>query len=439
MLIEFAISNFRSIKERQVISMLPSERVKPENRKNALLNAPQYKDLNLLVLAAIYGGNGAGKSNIIKAFRAMEWLVLNTHTLTHGDILHANECFVFDTHTHNKPTIFEITFIAADKKQYLYKIEFDKNAVLKEELYYFVISQTGKTTKRKLFVRNTEESISFGDDFKGNKKINVLDNILFLSKSIHENDKFLIPIFDFFKKGFQISDFSNQQIDFQTRYFGATVMAKNTNDLLILNDALQSIDSEILSIDVQKVAHLPKNVRVEEKENANDEDNENREKLLNILKTEIRTTHRLFENEREIGVHSLELRQESDGTQKFIAIFTALQNLLKKGSLMIIDEIDRSLHPFLTNALLKMVADPQNNPNGAQLIFTTHTPSILDSLDYDQVNLTQKDRFGATELYAVSDIRGLRPETLLSRSYLRGDLEGVPTISTLHSSQMSTL
>ena len=431
MLIEFAVTNFRSIKERQSISMLPSERVKPENRKNTLFPIKQYKDLELLTVAAIFGGNGAGKSNLIKAFKAMKWLVLQSHRFTRGDTLHANEYFAFDNY-HAQPTIFEITFIGNDKKQYLYKIEFDKNAIKKEELHYFVVSATGKITKRKLYVRVGKDDMSFGDDFKGTKKINLIAEILFLSKSIHEGDEFLTSVFDFFKNGFRISDFSNEQNDFQLRYFGNATLSENKEKLAILNEALHNIDSGILSVDVKKVAHLPENIRIKDIDESDEDAQAAREKLLNILKTEIYTTHRLFENEKEIGSHSLKLQQESEGTQKFIAIFLALQELLQEGSLIIIDEMERSLHPLLTDALLKMLLNPLNNPNGAQVIFSTHTPYILDRLDFDQVNLVQKDEFGATEVYRISDIRNVRPDTLLSRAYLHGVFEGIPTISNLY-------
>ena len=72
MLIEFSVTNFRSIKERQTLSMLSSDRVKSEDRRNALFPISQYKNLDLLTCAAIYGKNSAGKSNIIKAFKAIE-------------------------------------------------------------------------------------------------------------------------------------------------------------------------------------------------------------------------------------------------------------------------------------------------------------------------------------------------------------------------------
>ena len=229
MLIEFAITNFRSIKERQVFSMLPSDRVRADKRKNSLLPILSYKDLNLLTVAGIWGKNSAGKSNLVKAFQAMEWLVLQSQRFTRGDLLHANETFAFDVNFQKEPTIFEIDFIAKDKKRYAYLIEFDKNKIFREELFYYVMSNTEKTTKRKLFVRRLGEAISYGDDFKGFRKPieeRTLPNVLFLSKSVNENSTFLDPIYDFFKNDFTVSDFSDGYIDFQPRYF-----AKIANDI----------------------------------------------------------------------------------------------------------------------------------------------------------------------------------------------------------------
>ena len=182
MIVEFAITNFRSIKERQVFSMLPSDRVKADNRKNALFPILSYKDLNLQTVAGIWGRNSAGKSNLVKAFRAIEWLVLQSHRFTRGDTLQANENFIFDINTQNAATLFEIDFIAKDKKRYFYIIEFNKDEILREELHYYVVSHLERTNTRKLFVRRNGEAVSFGEDFKGSHKIRVLPNFLFLSK-----------------------------------------------------------------------------------------------------------------------------------------------------------------------------------------------------------------------------------------------------------------
>ena len=436
MLIEFAITNFRSIKERQVFSMLPSDRVRADKRKNSLLPILSYKDLNLLTVAGIWGKNSAGKSNLVKAFQAMEWLVLQSQRFTRGDLLHANETFAFDVNFQKEPTIFEIDFIAKDKKRYAYLIEFDKNKIFREELFYYVMSQTEKTTKRKLFVRRLGEAISYGDDFKGFRKPieeRTLPNVLFLSKSVNENSTFLDPIFDFFKNDFTVSDFSDGYIDFQPRYFAKIANDNASNDMDTLNRALRDIDTGILALVTNKSDKLPKNVIIEEESDGelDEEQQRRRDILLDTLKTEIKAVHKLFDGKKEIGTHSLPLGEESEGTRKFIAVFAALMQKIQEGNLFVVDEFDKSFHPLLTKILISLLENPKINVKGAQLIITTHDADLMDSLDNDQINIAQKDFTGATEIYTVSDIRGLRGDVSIAKRYLRGELEGIPTINNI--------
>ena len=96
---------------------------------------------------------------------------------------------------------------------------------------------------------------------------------------------------------------------------------------------------------------------------------------------------------------------------------------------MVADEFDKSFHPHLTQTLISLLANPKVNPKGSQLIFTTHDSTLLDSLDNDQINLVQKDFTGATEIYTVSDIRGLRGDVPNSKRYLRGEFESIPNIN----------
>lgn len=438
MLIEFVISNFRSIKDRLTFSMLPSERVKNENRKNALFPIEEYKNLNLLTLAGVWGRNSAGKSNIVRAFRALEWMVLNSHRLTRGDVLLANEFFVFDIQFEHKPTLFEIEFIAKDKKRYLYLIEFDKNEIYREELHYYVLSNSDKTTKRKLFVRRKDEDISFGDDFRGTKKLRIIPNVLFLSKAVAEDSPLLNPVFDFFKKSLHISDFSDGYIDILPRYFAKIADETVNDDMKKLNNALRNIDTGVLQLVSNKSDTLPKNFII--KEDLNEELNEDqrlrKNDLIETLKTEIKAVHRLFDGKQEVGIKEIPLSEESEGTRKFIAVFAALLQQIKEGNLFVIDEFDKSFHPILTKMLISLLTNPKINVNGAQLIITTHDVDLMDILDNDQICIAQKDYEGATELYTVSDIRGLRGDISVAKRYLRGELEGIPTInkSSIHQS-----
>lgn len=433
MLIEFAISNFRSIKDRQVFSMLPSDRVKDRTVK--LLTSQNYPNLSVLPAAVIYGKNNAGKSNFIRAFRALEWLVLNSHKITVGDSLDANEHFLLNSETLEMPTLFELDFIASNGVRYLLIIEFNREKIIREELFMFSQSATGKTTKRKWYIRNAGQSIQFGDELKGAKKPiedRLLENVLFLSKAVNENNAQLRPIFEFFQQGIYVTDMQEGYIDFQTRYFGKLSTEKDgSTKMETLNIALDGIDSGILYLEVAKNSTLPKNFEVGGKDDGELSENERiqRDKILDTLKHEIKAIHRFFDGNEEKGVFALPLNEESEGTRKFIALFTKLMELQESGSLFIVDELERSLHPLLVQFLLQLITNRQNNRNNVQLIFTTHDTTIFDVLDQDQINILEKDVYGATSVYTISDIKGIRGDIPTQKWYLSGKLGGTPNIN----------
>lgn len=437
MIIEFGITNFRSIKETQIFSMLSSDRIK--QRQTALINPSNYSKLEVLPVAVVYGPNNVGKSNLIKAFFALKWLVTHSHKFTVGNELGANESFELNIQTQKAPTIFELDFIAADKKRYLYLVEFDKVKIKREELHYYRVSKTNKITKRQLFVRTENEPMKFGDDFKGIKKPieeRLIENMLFLSKAIQENNQELRPILDFFQNDLKITTMSEEFIDFQARYFGKLAIEnKEGEQLEALNNALRSIDSGILRLEVKKNVNIPENILVEAGEDDDDLKKELREKLLDTLKHEIQAVHRLFDGEQEIGEHHITLGNESEGTRKFIALFPKLMELGRSGGVFIVDELERSLHPLLTKALMSIFANPLTNPRNAQLIFTSHDTTLFNYLDNDQINILEKNIYGATEIYTVSDIRGLRNDIPVEKWYLSGKLGGTPNIIMDHITQ----
>lgn len=431
MILEFSVTNFRSIKDTQTFSMLPSNRVK--ERKNPLQSIENYQDLAVLPAAIIYGKNNAGKSNLLRAFSALRWLILTSSQFTHNTPLAPNESFLFDVKTQAEPTKFEIDFIATDKKRYLYLIEFNKTKILREELHYYHISPKGKLTKRQLFIRNSGKPIRYGDDFKGAKKSieeRLIENILFLSKAVHENNQSLRPVFDFFEKKISMSNMPDEYLDFQLRYFGKVISGADNFDMLeAISNALRSVDTDILRLEVKKNTDIPPQYVIEENDSLNERDQKRREEILDTLKHDIQTIHRLFESKKEVGEYPLPLSEESEGTRKFIALFEKIMDMGKNGGVFIVDELERSLHPILTKMLLAIFFNPTTNPKQAQIIFTSHDAILQDVLDNDQINILDKDKYGATEIYTVSDIRGLRNNILVGKRYLNGQLGGIPNIN----------
>jgi AAA15 family ATPase/GTPase len=127
------------------------------------------------------------------------------------------------------------------------------------------------------------------------------------------------------------------------------------------------------------------------------------------------------------GSASFELYEESQGTQRLYALAAPVLDVLKHGRLLIIDELDSSLHPLLVRRLVRMFHQPELNPHGAQLFFTTHDSSLLDRTLFrrDQIWFTEKDNDQATRLYPLSDFSP-RENEAWERGYLSGRYGAVP-------------
>ena len=135
MIIEFAVTNFRSIKDRQVMDFRTDGQI---GNKQMVDNIALPKDRShgngLVKAMAIYGANASGKSNFLKAIYALEFMVVNSDSFKLDKPIQTYEPFKLDKSCLNAPTIFEIEFIAKDKKRYHYEIHFNKTTVLKEKL-----------------------------------------------------------------------------------------------------------------------------------------------------------------------------------------------------------------------------------------------------------------------------------------------------------------
>jgi hypothetical protein len=134
-----------------------------------------------------------------------------------------------------------------------------------------------------------------------------------------------------------------------------------------------------------------------------------------------------FVHNTEHGSASFELHEESQGTQRLYALAAPVLDVLKHGRLLIVDELDSSLHPLLVRRLVRMFHQPELNPHGAQLLFTTHDTSLLDRTLFrrDQIWFTEKDRDQATHLYPLTDFSPRESEAW-EKGYLIGRYGAVP-------------
>ncbi len=422
MLIEFSVENFRSIKEKQTLSMLSSGKVS-EHPENLMITKNNFR---LNKSSIIYGRNASGKTNLLMAMKALEFLVRRSVHFKLDQEIPPYEPFKLDKISCDKPTNFEIDFIAIDNVRYKYSLSYSKSEIIDESLFYYPKGQPAK-----LFVREQTKPILFGTSIKGDRRSiekQLLNNQLFLSKGANSNIEQLKAPYLFFNKYifariFSDFDFDDSLINSYTR---AIAEKKDTKLKENLDKLIRIADTGISSIMVNEVSidkiKFPDGLSEDAKK-----------RILDRNKYEIKTIHKIYDEGITSGEITFDLHEESMGTIKLLAVGGMILDALSDGTVLIIDELDKSLHPLLTRILIKLFHNPKTNPKNAQLIFATHDVSLLDKELFrrDQIWFTEKETAGATKLYSLSDIKGIRKEFSYEKWYLSGRFGGTPVINEL--------
>jgi len=404
MLIEFRISNHRSIKDEQVLAASASGRL--QNDDDSRPRIVNGHDDPILPTLAIYGANASGKTNVLEALKFMSDAIVSSHRLWEPDSGVPREPFAWDDGKKNAST-FEVEFVIHECR-YQYGFSVDSKKVLEEWLYAFPLGH-----KRTWFER--EGNIyEFGDSLKGQTKLIeeiTGSNALYLSAASQHRHEQLFPIYSWFRS---IDDFN---FHFRRRRRRHTRPPRMHSILSQDKNELEENGRSTLSkfIQLLQVSDLGvQDVRREQTES--DEFRRN----TYFLK------HRVEDDEPWIA-----LDEESNGTRAMFRIGFPVLDALDHGSVLLVDELESSLHPLLAFELVKLFNSPKSNPNNAQLIFTTHDSNLLGTtlgeplVRRDQVYLTEKRKNGATEIYPLTDYKPRKAENL-ERGYLQGRYGAIP-------------
>ena len=431
MLLNFAVTNYRSIKERQVFSLMAVEGLPHEE---SLIRSED--NIPILPVALLFGANASGKSNILRAFGMMRQMVLNSVRLNPDDSLDEYEPFLLDEESRNNSTELEAEFITIGEGEiehhYRYGLAFSETLITEEWLYRYE-----GDNETELFSRDRDKVQVNETEFpEGKGKEDTLNsNRLFLSLIAQLNgtqSKEIISWFDGGKfvtasqiEGYRIVTSSLLKYKKNLTVLDDTVGFDNIVDFIDMAlTFLSNIDMGIteLSIKEESVA-LPKELPEEIKKVLYQDG----ETSLNIY-----STHNRYNKEGEIigkEVFSTEYN-ESEGTQKITELLGLIFLILWGGKLLVIDELDAKLHPLLTRAIVQLFTNPKINPHGAQLVFTTHDTNQLH-LDYvrrDEVWFTEKSPVEATELYSHIEFKDFDPSMDITEQYVNGRYGAIPRI-----------
>ena len=415
MMLSLKIENFRSIKEPLNLNLTTEKRLMEDNLP---YNSFVINNFELLTSLLIYGRNASGKSNVLRALKALTYLVDKSDSFKHEEKIKTYEPFLFDTESKNKPVRFEIDFITKESKtRFKYIISYTRTEIVYEALYAFP-----HKIQVKLFER-TKSIFTYGEYYKGAKKKienDLLPNQLFLSKSSTSKVKYLDECYLYLTKYIYISTIHDTEYD--------NSIIRTFSELLLNDDKLKCNLLELLKAADTTISDF-NIIENEKKIRFNDSFSDDlKEKILESHKYEVRTQHSVYENGEQIDIATLDLENESFGTKKLFAIGGLILDALNDGSIIVIDELDKGLHPILTKLLINLFNSKKNNPNNAQLIFATHDSSLLDleMLRRDQICFVDKTYEEYSIFYRLSDIRGVRKDIPIDKWYLSGRFKAVP-------------
>lgn len=425
MLVSFRVENFRSFAEEQELSLVAGGR--DTMHADSLIDCEKYK---LHRSAGIFGANASGKSNVVKAFSVFRNLVLDSATsMNLGEPIPGMDAFRLDADWRSAPTSFEIS---ANVNETYYEYGFSATPERVHDEWFSICKPKGKLTER--FKREFDPQMNETRwEFKGFKdndatllRNRTRDNGLLLSRAAELNFEQVQAWFGWLRSGMRVVDFSS----IRSRHLMVDTAHRVKDDpnfkarvLEILRDADLGISG--LQIEDEPFV-IPESIPSELRDAMT-----TFQKLAgpgNFRSLSVTTLHE--DSAGKMVPFSFE-NEESLGTQRFFTLLSPILQALDNGSVLVVDELDCSMHSLLSRKIVEMFQDPNSNPHGAQLIFTTHDTSLMvqSLLRRDQIWLAEKNRAGATELFSLFDIpesNKPRNSEALEKNYRDGRYGGIP-------------
>lgn len=433
MLIRFSVENWMSFKEQAVFSMLATQE---KQHKERVIRPGGYRP-NLLPVAAVYGGNAAGKTNLFKALNfAKNFVLIGTPI---GGMI-GSEPFRLHQECLSKPSRFGFMILVGDKI-YEYAFALTQRNVVEEKLVC-----VKKASEEVLFHRmEGDRNGHFAPKYAQDNRLQVIfegtrNNALFLPTSVSLQIEYFKPIYDWFYSTLELVGPDSRFEPFDQ------FIDENNRLYAMMNDLLPQFDTGIHRICGESVPldsipfpnpmlkqwirnnvkyGFPLRMRMPANElfvfSRDVEDGEVKaHKLITMHKGQEGTDIRF------------EMRQESDGSQRMIDLMPVFVTLAEANAnkVYVIDEIDRSLHSVLTRSLLEMYLNTCSATTRKQLLFTTHDVTLMDQnlLRRDEMWVTERSQDGESTLIAICEYKGVRSDNNLRGSYLKGRFGGIPNI-----------
>ncbi|WP_070161061.1 AAA family ATPase [Nesterenkonia sp. PF2B19] len=432
-LLSFTVRNHKSIRDEVAIDLTRSAltTLKPKDGNWSAVSYP---------LAGIFGGNATGKSAVLDALRYTFTAIRHSATVWQESKSMRRAPFKLDGNSRTSASLYELDLVH-DGRRYVYGFEVDQDGIRREWL-----RDVPSSRWRTLLERDREEGLlAFHPSLRA--KIEVTPRELVLSRALLLKESSLYAFADDLVESFDIVLVKDSH---------RTARLSNLADSLAdgdvtfpdLESLLQVADIGVLNVSIEETniperirlafRRLERDLREEEDEDASDKkeepDGEDDEEGLEADELEQVARRLLFTHRGTVDdCPRFSIHEESDGTIAWLAIAVPALEALRGGGLLLVDEIDASLHPHLLEVLLGAFSDPLVNTHHAQLIFTSHESYVLSPLsevrlEPEQIWLTDKTNEGVTELTCLADFPK-HPDANVAKRYLTGRYGGAPRLS----------
>ena len=435
MLLEFRVSNFRSVGTEQILSLIPTSNQK-EYSDNILSNG-KYTSLNGLVM---YGANGSGKSNLIRAMSTMTEII-HMSARTSSTTKLPYDPFILRDGLSEEDTKFEMSFVI-NNTRYRYGFCYNVLSISKEWLFRKAI---GRETK--LFERQGEV-IDVSSGFKGSQKLIDLaieatrENTLFLSTCDMLNIEEAKIIISWVSKLNIINGVHTQPLEIQTASLLQNPVYSDKIKQYLKSICLNIKDVEVRTKEFED-SDLPLNIN---------EDIRNAfiQQLRGKQQIKILAQHTIYDQSAQPSSRQMTWdwdERESSGSQKAMHMSGPILWTLATGGILVIDEMEAYLHPIMTLNTIEAFLDINSNSNHAQLILATHDTNLLNNakLRRDQIYFVEKNQWESTEVFSLSDFRYIgekngepiseaeRPDADKEKRYIEGRYGAIPMLGEFNS------
>lgn len=424
MLIELSVQNFRSIRERQTFSMVAAPRLIKGKQNKFTPKVKGERFPALLKVAAIYGPNASGKSTLVLAFDLLVKLAQQQPTTE--KVAFNVTPFRFDESLLDQPSMIEVHFIK-NETRYSFEVALTRDRIVAEVLTMYRGGDAHELYSRRYQPAadgtHGAEIYVFGDDLEGGSELHKVwqrltgPQTLFLTQAVANSSEELTQLKaprEWLTSLLVVKD-------------GMRAWGRASQRLVAEAPPLGDVIASLLSdVDIPVTAIRSKLTQPKTETGREPLQGDGHERLSASSTPTVRTT---LTHRTALGDAEFDFSEESDGTKNLFGFSIPWLAFLSNGgtmNLMVVDELDSSLHPKLVEALIRKHV--QGDPL-CQLLFTTHDTHLMDTklLRRDQLWVTDRDIYGATQLRSIHDFEGRESEDVEKR-YFEGRYRGLPFV-----------